>query len=667
MTLRRQWNLSPPEQRQRLQADLERLVSAMSPEAQRLFMDEMLPEMAESQSPTLDAIYELEYRWNPVSIEEFVNSEDYCGSILRGNLFPRIIDDLTELFTNEFNEVVLKGSIGWGKTSMAYTGIAYDIYLVSCLKNPADAFGLLPGSNVAFINVSVKGTRAKKDLFGGVLNLIRHSPYFRERFPFDPKIQTELRFPNGVYAYPVVTTETALLGEGVFSAAFDEINFYEIVEKSTRGLQGGVFDQAVQLYNRLSRRIKSRMNQRGRLPGHLWMVSSAKYPTDFTERKAAEAVTDKSIFVRDYATWDTRPKHYFMSKNFRVEIGDATKRTRILKGDETDVNEDRVMQVPMEFYNDFDKDPDGAARDMAGISVLATNPYIGNRSSVAMMFKLGEDNGLKHPFTVMEATLQADGEYFIPENLHWIEKKTEDNSRSVMGSNKVVVVKLIHPGPYYAHVDLAIKNDACGFGVVHQVGWAFVKRLGDQLKEVVERRPVIRVDLLLRIVAPPHGEIQISSVRGLFYKLAALKIHFGKITYDAWGSIETLQILQSQGYLAEHFSLDTDMAGYESLKTAMYDQRVLCYYQPTLERELLALEKDNKKGKVDHPPGGGKDLADALAGAVYNCEQAANFGEVQAFAPKQAEAGPDKKRENEDLWAKLEAGQPLTEEEFDRL
>ena len=33
--------------------------------------------------------------------------------------------------------------------------------------------------------------------------------------------------------------------------------------------------------------------------------------------------------------------------------------------------------------------------------------------------------------------------------------------------------------------------------------------------------------------------------------------------------------------------------------------------------ELLALERDARTGRVDHPPHGSKDLADALAGVVY--------------------------------------------------
>ena len=61
------------------------------------------------------------------------------------------------------------------------------------------------------------------------------------------------------------------------------------------------------------------MNKRGMLPGHLWMISSARYPNDFTERKAVEALTDKTIFVRQYSAWETKPRSDFMAEEFEVD------------------------------------------------------------------------------------------------------------------------------------------------------------------------------------------------------------------------------------------------------------------------------------------------------------------------------------------------------------
>jgi hypothetical protein len=108
-------------------------------------------------------------------------------------------------------------------------------------------------------------------------------------------------------------------------------------------------------------------------------------------------------------------------------------------------------------------------------------------------------------------------------------------------------------------------------------------------------------------------------------------MEFAKISYDSWGSHESIQTLQSRGYEAEHLSVDTTTQPYATLKEAIYDKRLLCYYVPKLEEELLGLQYEAKKNKIDHRPNGSKDLADALAGAVYHCSRAELPGTAEAM------------------------------------
>ena len=57
-------------------------------------------------------------------------------------------------------------------------------------------------------------------------------------------------------------------------------------------------------------------------------------------------------------------------------------------------------------------------------------------------------------------------------------------------------------------------------------------------------------------------------------------------------------------------------------KFALLDRRVEFPYHPRLEKELINLEVDTAKDKVDHPPHGSKDIADAVAGVVFGlCRQ----------------------------------------------
>jgi hypothetical protein len=64
------------------------------------------------------------------------------------------------------------------------------------------------------------------------------------------------------------------------------------------------------------------------------------------------------------------------------------------------------------------------------------------------------------------------------------------------------------------------------------------------------------------------------------------------------------------------------MEPYKDLKDAMYENRFSMYqYQPAIN-ELLGLEENLVKKKVDHRPKGSKDVSDALAGVVHNIVKA---------------------------------------------
>ena len=91
-----------------------------------------------------------------------------------------------------------------------------------------------------------------------------------------------------------------------------------------------------------------------------------------------------------------------------------------------------------------------------------------------------------------------------------------------------------------------------------------------------------------------------------------------RVTMDGFQSADSLQQLRQQGYDAEVSSVDRSIVPYELVKAAIYEDRLMLYnYQPVVD-ELKRLEHNKKKGKVDHPSNGEKDLADALAGVVFS-------------------------------------------------
>lgn len=167
--------------------------------------------------------------------------------------------------------------------------------------------------------------------------------------------------------------------------------------------------------------------------------------------------------------------------------------------------------------------------------------------------------------------------------------------------------------PRYAHVDLAKTGDSAGVAVGHVLGFRTIRRASDQY----EILPVVRFDLVLEVRPPRGGEIIFDKIRSLFYKLSELGMPVKWVSYDAWQSTDSIQILRSRGYVTGTLSVDKDTRPYDIAKTALYDRRV---YAPPHEKAFLEwtrLEKDEKKSKIDHPPTGSKDCSDAMAGVIY--------------------------------------------------
>lgn len=193
---------------------------------------------------------------------------------------------------------------------------------------------------------------------------------------------------------------------------------------------------------------------------------------------------------------------------------------------------------------------------------------------------------------------------------------------------KPSMARKLWPGLYYAHVDLAKGvRDKCGLVIAHVVGKKVIERMDSETLEMVkEVAAVTRIDLVLRIVAPNNGsEVDIPSIRALFHQFREIGMQFGKITFDQYQSQESIKALNDAGFTSELFSVDDENGtAYEVLKQALYDERVLCYEYPLLERELAQLERT--PDKIDHPVKGSKDLADCLAAAVYHAEEGYRAG-----------------------------------------
>ena len=556
-----------------------------------------------------------------VDIEEFAESREYMNQ--GGYIRPAIKRKLFELFEEgDFVEAVLTGAIGIGKNYFADLAIAYMLYTLSAYHNPQMEYDLAPGSSIIFIMQSKTLTLAKKVVFDQFAARLKLSPYFEKHFMFDKLVKSELRFPQNIYVLPVGGSDTSALGMNVYGGIIDEMNFMARIRDSvqTRYTHEEEYDQAERLYTTLIRRMKSRFMQKGKLPGKLLLVSSVNYPDDFTGRKLEEAKTDPTIFVMKMSQWEALPADRFAGEVFLVEVGNEFRRSRLIDSiHESDEPQD-VIEVPVEYKTDFERDLEAALRDFAGITTGTKHAFIPYRE---LIIKAQEDykdmtaglNLFRYESIVFE-DLFSDGilDWPLLVNIDYFEEVLLDRRQA-----------------FAAHLDVGLTNDAAGLALGRLAGYKLLpatKYYDERRGEFIEirdiRAPIYIIDGILQIRAPRGGEVDLGMVRDLLlWFRGEVNLRWG--TADSYQSAMFLQALRKARIKSGVLSVDASPAPYTELKLAIKDSRFLMQPHDVAGRELRELELEGEK--IDHPPGGSKDCSDAIAGVVHILQRKeAKFG-----------------------------------------
>ena len=528
----------------------------------------------------------------PVDIKTFVEGKQYMD--MKDDIYPEIMKALVELNSGKYVEAVLTGGIGVGKTMTALLTTAYQLYILAMLKDPHREFNIAPSDEIVFVFQSVREQVAKALDYARFRNMIERSSWFSRNFRHDKSIESEMRFPSRIIVKPIASNDTAAIGQNVFGGVIDEINFLAVTEKSKLSVLGGLYDQAAENYNAIVRRRESRFMVRGTLPGMLCLVSSKRYPEEFTERKVNEARREERekgfsrIFIFDKRIWEVKPEGTFSGDWFKVFVGDEGRKPRILEADEEVPEEDRdlVHEVPEEYRMSFETDILSAMRDILSVATLGVHPYISDPAPV------------RAAFTRRESVLTDE----------WC----DFSSRHIAIRPRMIESPEL---PRFIHIDLALTRDSAGIACGFVPGFRDMERN----MEDDETLPVVFLDFILEVRPPKNSEINIGKVRELIYKLQGTGMNVRWVSADQFQSRDTLQILKRRGFTVGERSMDRTSEPYDVLKMALYDGRVQAPPHDKCQNELVRLERDPKTGKIDHPSvsGASKDCSDAVAGVVF--------------------------------------------------
>ena len=569
----------------------------------------------------------------PVPIENFLDDEEFLGATDLV-LWPEVRNAIIEINENwwkglnggAYVEAVLCGATSTGKTSICQVSMLYCLHLLGCLKQPQSVYGLPKATSIVLPIMAAKPHVTKKVVYTPLRKMAEDIPWFAKHMPMDKNIESEMYFKDKNIRIAVGGADAdSILGEAVIAGIIDEINFMNVVLKSKRAEvssgRAGVYDQAQSIYEAMTRRRKSRFITRGPQIGTILVSSSTKYKGDFTHKRLEhiEKVDEKNVYVYNKKQYEVWPQSRYCGDTFRLIVGnDALTDTRVLEEGEEAPGGAMVLDVPTEYEEDFRKNPHDSLRDIVGMSTSSLTPFFRRRFKILEAFQNGEEEGLQSFLEKDNVILGVDGMPMVKKG-HYCTNPSR---------------------PRYVHIDLALTYDRAAIAMLRFDGLRTITRENG----MTEAMPECSLELACTIEPDLQNEIQISEIR-MWVKM--LRDQYGYpikvVTYDGFSSIESVQQWRREGVKTGQVSVDRTSRPYKLLRDAINDGRMKFHENPILSSELFELEYDEKKDKIDHPPQGSKDLADAVAGAYTTLverrsswvQAASDDGQIAASARKE--------------------------------
>lgn len=550
-------------------------LKTLKPEEKAL-LKSVLESAKNSNTKPFEALKNLEYSERPCPPEKFLEDPYYLGEIGKGT-FSWIKRELPNVFYNGYDQIVCTGAQRTGKDWFSNCLTIYLIHLIMCLKDPATSYGLAKGSNLIIIAMSVTQELAKDVIFTGIVEKLKQSPWF-QKFGKEIKYMTdEIRFPKGLILKGSESSDMGIVGQNTVAVIIDEAN----LGRRTKAVheKNQLVDRTEAIYQAVRRRIRMTFSKPGCPPTLLMTLGSRRYPSDFVERRIKELQGDTKAFVADYSVWDAKGRENFSDKYFKVLVGNEQTASRVLKEGEKVPKDMQVIEVPEDFKSDFEGDCDGALRDIGGISVRTIAPYFANQA----LLHATVDEARVHPARTIEWKINE------TLNIDW---------------DKLVILRdgkygpIMSPDkPRCAAIDLGRVRNPTGFSIGYVKGWKRVDKKGQDGRIYQENLPVIVTEFIIRISPVQGEEVKFWQVRKLLFDFIEHGIPIKYAVLDHWQSDDFAQLLKDQGIDASQ--VKTDIKSYETFKSAVYEGRFKCYAYKPLYDEMMLLEYDPIKMKVD--------------------------------------------------------------------
>ena len=536
----------------------------------------------------------------PVDVKTFVTTPEYLGlpplseyqymlvecmsQIYRRDDLMRIMGDIEgaehyKKYTK--TEIIQQLGKGSGKDHTSTVGVAYVVYKLLCLKDPAMYYGKPPNDSIDLINIAINAEQAKNVFFDNFVKKIARSPWFAGKF--DTKVGN-IKFDKSITVYSGHSERESHEGLNLFMSILDEISGFAMQSAAASNDQAKTADN---IYKAFRGSVDSRFPDFGKVV----LLSFPRFKGDFISKQYEDAIAEKETVIRKH-TFVLNPDlpEDHPENTFDIEweedhiISYKYPGVFALKRPTWEVNPTRSIE---DFKIAFYKEPADALMRFACMPGNSTDAFFKSRE------KIEKALSIRNPL-----------DQYRRFDLNW------------------------RPNPditYYIHADLAQKHDKCAVAISHVDKWVEVQAFNDYTQVV----PFVVVDAIAWWEPKREGPVDLSEVKNWIINLRRDGMNLGAVTFDRWQSFDIQRDLKNIGIHTE--TLSVAKKHYEDLAMLFYEERVAGPHIDLLLEELLEL-RIMPNDRVDHPRKKSKDLADAMCGSVYNAiskSRRDTFGEVE--------------------------------------
>jgi hypothetical protein len=532
----------------------------------------------------IDILDGAEFEETPVDLRTFVVNPEYLSLPPLSELQYQLIEKSSQIykestliklfgekggqriFKQTCNEVIAQLGKGSGKDYCSTISVAYIVYLLLCLKDPAAYYGKPPGDSIDILNIAINAQQASNVFFKGFKTRIERSPWFVGKYEAKA---SEMKFDKGITVHSGHSEREAFEGYNVIAVVLDEISGFAI--ESTSGNDQAKTGEAI--YDMYRASVASRFPDFGKVI----LLSFPRFKNDYIQAHYESVIAEKEVVIRSETMkmdddlpdgtdgneitvqWEEdHIKSYLYPKTYAI------------KRPTWDVNPTKKLE---DFKVDFYRNYMDALGRFACMPPEAVDAFFKSREKIEKAF-----NNMNIPvdsFGRMEDWFQPD-------------KDKE----------------------YFIHVDLAQKHDHCAVAMAHVNRWVNVK----VTNEYSQPAPIVEIDAVRFWTPTADKSVDFTEVKDYILSLKTRGFNIKVCTFDRWNSHDMMQQLKQYGINTELLSVAKKH--YDDMAMMISEERVSGPAIKLLIDELLQLRIT--RDRVDHPRKGSKDLADAVCGSIFN-------------------------------------------------